>query len=387
MNKKIKFGELFLPLPKSKRMAKDACNSGIFPFFICSEVVKSSNYSDYKEEALILSTGGKANIHYCNSEFSASADTWVIKINSDQLDTKYAFYFLENKKKIIEEIGFQGSGLKHLNKDFIRDIAIPLPPLPQQKKIVEILSGIDNYLQKLYLQKIKLEITKNALQQELLTVKIGKFKSSSYGSIPSHWSELSLMEVVGKSNLQTGPFGSQLHAHEYRKYGIPVIMPQDMKECKVVIDKIARIPEERTIPLKKHKVKIGDLLFSRRGDIGRHVLITKKEEDWICGTGCLRIRPNENIDASFLSALLQSKFALEWLNLNAVGQTMLNLNTSILGQLPVLVPPIEEQKKISNIFNVVTRRLKSISNQILKIQNLKMGISADLLSGRKRVIV
>ena len=280
-----------------------------------------------------------------------------------------------------------GTTIAGLARSVLEATRVPLPPLTEQKKIAEILSEIDNYLQKLYLQKVKLETTKNALQQELLTVKIGKFKSSSYGSIPSHWSELSLMEVVGKSNLQTGPFGSQLHAHEYTNYGIPVIMPQDMKECEVAIDKIARIPEERTLPLKKHKVKIGDLLFSRRGDIGRHVLITKKEENWICGTGCLRIRPNENIDASFLSALLQSKFALEWLNLNAVGQTMLNLNTSILGQLPVLVPPIEEQKKISNIFNVVTRRLKSISNQILKIQNLKMGISADLLSGRKRVIV
>jgi len=264
---------------------------------------------------------------------------------------------------------------------------IELPSLPEQKKIAQIISGIDRCISAFTSQVNKLGIAKSALSNELISGLSESRKKSAYGLIPRHWSELTLGEVLGAANLQTGPFGSQLHAHEYTTEGIPVVMPQDMKNCTIVTSKIARITPARAESLAKHKVVPGDILFSRRGDIGRHAVVGVNESGWICGTGCLRARTEEKINAFFLSELLSHRFALEWLNANAVGQTMLNLNTGILSELPIIVPPMKEQEKIADSLVSINRMIEQISNQIVLAEKLKIAISADLLSGRKRVSV
>lgn len=288
-------------------------------------------------------------------------------------------------QQIIKDNTVFGTTVDRIPLQKMGDFEVLLPPLPEQKKIAEILSGIDCLLHSLTKQNQKLETTKAALSKELITGLSSRRKDSLYGQIPEHWHESTLGEVVGMANLQTGPFGSQLHADEYTNEGIPVVMPQDMKKCRVVTEKIARITPARAQSLKKHRIAPGDILFSRRGDIGRHALISSNESDWICGTGCLRVRTNDAINPGFLSELLRHRYALEWLNANAVGQTMLNLNTSILSELPVVVPPKAEQGKIANTLRSIDIRSGNISDQIALVQHLKTAISLELLSGHKRV--
>lgn len=302
------------------------------------------------------------------------------------IDKTFLHYLIDNSIPALAEES-HGSTMKHIKKSALSAFHLQIPPLPEQKKIAEILSGIDKYINVLRQEILKLDTAGNAFSKELLTEETNSSKDSLYGKIPSHWGESTLAEVLGGENLQTGPFGSQLHAHEYTREGIPIIMPQDMRNCAVITDKIARIPIERTSSLQKHKVEVGDILFSRRGDIGRHALISDNEKGWICGTGCLRARPRGRMNPMFLSELLGHRFALEWLNANAVGQTMLNLNTSILGQLPVIVPPIDEQKRIACFLDSISVRGKKIAGQAALAEKLKAALAADLLSGRKRVNV
>lgn len=304
--------------------------------------------------------------------------------NEELLDKRYLFHFLSANESKLASKG-TGSTVKGIRLEDLEQLPIFVPPLPEQKKIAEILSGIDCLLHSLTKQNQKLETTKAALSKELITGLSSCRKDSLYGQIPEHWHESTLGEVVGMANLQTGPFGSQLHADEYTNEGIPVVMPQDMKKCRVVTEKIARITPARAQSLKKHRIAPGDILFSRRGDIGRHALISSNESDWICGTGCLRVRTNDAINPGFLSELLRHRYALEWLNANAVGQTMLNLNTTILSELPVVVPPKAEQSRIANTLRSIDIRSSNISDQIALVQQLKTAISSDLLSGRKRV--
>ena len=85
------------------------------------------------------------------------------------------------------------------------------------------------------------------------------------GQIPAHWEVKRIRDIA--ESLQTGPFGSQLHAHEYTTEGVPVIMPQDILEGSVSVAQIVRIPAARADELKRHRVRIGDLIFARRGDL------------------------------------------------------------------------------------------------------------------------
>jgi len=315
---------------------------------------------------------------------------YTICTPTERLDANFAGYMLKDPQMVsVFRQRSQGlvSDTWNLKYESFAQIPCVIPPLPEQKKIAEILSGIDKYINVLRQEILKLDTAGNAFSKELLTEETNSSKDSLYGKIPSHWGESTLAEVLGGENLQTGPFGSQLHAHEYTREGIPVIMPQDMRNCAVITDKIARIPLERTTSLQKHKVEVGDILFSRRGDIGRHALISDNEKGWICGTGCLRARPRGRMNPMFLSELLGHRFALEWLNANAVGQTMLNLNTSILGQLPVIVPPIDEQKRIACFLDSISVRGKKIAGQAALAEKLKAALAADLLSGRKRVSI
>jgi len=100
-------------------------------------------------------------------------------------------------------------------------------------------------------------------------------------SIPVSWETGWLGEC--SRTIQTGPFGSQLHAEEYQADGIPVINPSNIIESKVVPDWEITISEEKARDLGRHRFKTGDLVFARRGEMGRCAAITANEEGWLCG--------------------------------------------------------------------------------------------------------
>ncbi len=112
------------------------------------------------------------------------------------------------------------------------------------------------------------------------------------GPIPSEWEYTTLGEACerGGGNIQTGPFGSQLHASDYVPLGIPSIMPQNIGDNRIVEDGIARIRPADAERLTRYLVRTGDIIYSRRGDVERRALVREREDGWLCGTGCLRVR-------------------------------------------------------------------------------------------------
>ena len=74
-------------------------------------------------------------------------------------------------------------------------------------------------------------------------------------------------------SVQTGPFGSQLHAADYSEHGTPVVMPQDMVEGRISTSRVARVGEHHLIALSRHRLEASDIVFSRRGDVTRLSLI------------------------------------------------------------------------------------------------------------------
>ena len=94
----------------------------------------------------------------------------------------------------------------------------------------------------------------------------------------------------GGGNIQTGPFGSQLHAADYVPVGIPSIMPENIGDNELSIGNIARITQEDADRLSRYIVREGDIVYSRRGDVERRALVRQAEDGWLCGTGCLRVR-------------------------------------------------------------------------------------------------
>lgn len=164
------------------------------------------------------------------------------------------------------------------------------------------------------------------------------------------WNESTLGDICdsGQGIIKTGPFGSQLHQSDYSDAGTPVVMPKDIVGGRVSESSIARVAEEHVERLSHHQLYPGDIVYGRRGDIGRCALVTPRESGWLCGTGCLRIHlGNGEVSPKFLFYFLNNPSTVDWIYNQAVGATMPNLNTGILRSIPVRYPARETQERIA----------------------------------------
>ena len=175
----------------------------------------------------------------------------------------------------------------------------------------------------------------------------------------SKWNCTTLGEIVasGGGKIQTGPFGSQLHASDYVEAGTPCIMPANMKDNRVNLSEIAFISEKDAKRLSQHLVEVGDIIYSRRGDVTQKALIRKDEAGYFCGTGCLLVRPGRRIEPEFLTYHLSTPSNQRWIVKHAVGATMPNLNTTILSEVPLRVPDKPTQQKIAGVLSALDTKI------------------------------
>jgi len=177
---------------------------------------------------------------------------------------------------------------------------------------------------------------------------------------PDSWRRTTLGGLAKESNggIQTGPFGSQLHASDYVENGIPSIMPKNITVDSIVTDEIARISLRDAERLSKYRVQTGDIVYSRRGDVEKCARVTDREDGWLCGTGCLRVRINSDVvSTEYLHAYLCLPVVRRWIVRHAVGATMPNLNTTILNSLPVIVPPRGEMERIADVWSNISCKI------------------------------
>ena len=176
----------------------------------------------------------------------------------------------------------------------------------------------------------------------------------------------------GKGRIQTGPFGSQLHESDYSADGTPVVMPADIVDGKVAVTRIARVTESHVERLKRHKLAKGDIVYGRRGDIGRQALVRDENIGWLCGTVCLKISLGDSpLISEFLHRYLSTKAVVSWIEGQAVGATMPNLNTGILERVPVFYPKDKTtQKKIAAILSAYDELIENNQRRIALLEKM-----------------
>lgn len=177
----------------------------------------------------------------------------------------------------------------------------------------------------------------------------------------TEWSAVTLAEVCAAAGggIQTGPFGSQLHASDYVTDGTPSVMPQNIGDNRISVAGIARVSDADLERLAKYTLRPGDIVYSRRGDVERRALVRDENHGWLCGTGCLRVRiPNQDVhDSRFISYALGLPESREWIVRHAVGATMLNLNTTILGGVPLRIPSVTQQRAIAEVLGALDDKI------------------------------
>ena len=187
------------------------------------------------------------------------------------------------------------------------------------------------------------------------------------------WQVRTLGEICDEVGgvIQTGPFGSQLHESDYVEEGVPVVMPKNIVDGRISTEDIARISEVDVKRLQRHVLAVGDIVYGRRGDIGRRALITERERGWLCGTGCLRVSLGDTVlDPTFLYYYLGESSVTNWIANQAIGATLPNLNTSILRSVSARHPSFPVQRRIGSILGAYDNLIENNARRIKILEEM-----------------
>ncbi|MBU4009998.1 MAG: restriction endonuclease subunit S, partial [Proteobacteria bacterium] len=181
-----------------------------------------------------------------------------------------------------------------------------------------------------------------------MTARMGEHtKHTVYGLMSARFESSPLVDLcIADGGVQTGPFGSQLHASDYVDYGTPIITVEHLGDNRIIHNNLPRVTDEDKDRLSRYTLVTGDIVFSRVGSVDRRAVVHPEEDGWLFSGRCLRIRPDKNkIDPGFLSWFFGFPGFQEHIRQIAVGATMPSLNTKILGDVPIYYPssPTEQQ--------------------------------------------
>ncbi|EFB4720728.1 restriction endonuclease subunit S [Escherichia coli] len=162
------------------------------------------------------------------------------------------------------------------------------------------------------------------------------------------------------TEVATGPFGSMISASEYISDGIPLINPSHMVNGKIIEDKEITVSMSKANQLDGYRIKSGDVVMARRGEMGRCALVTERENNWLCGTGSFVLKFSAEVNRQYILLMFQSKWVRGYLSGSSVGSTMVNLNHGILNKLPIMLPPPQEQSRVI----LMVDRLMALCDQL-----------------------
>lgn len=176
------------------------------------------------------------------------------------------------------------------------------------------------------------------------------------------------------AEIQTGPFGSQLHKEDYVDVGTPIVTVEHLG-CRVFSEQnLPMVSDTDKSRLSKYVLKKGDIVFSRVGSVDRCSFVGQKHDGWMFSGRCLRVRPSEEVDSLFLYYFFCLNTTKKFVRSIAVGATMPSINTKLLGEVEVVCPEIEEQRKIADILSKIDDKIEENQkiNENLEHQSLAL---------------
>lgn len=246
-----------------------------------------------------------------------------------------------------------GTTFKELSAKKLATVQVVIPSLEEQKSIVskieELFSRLDASVAELQTAKEKLKVYRQAVLKKA-------FASAMQTGV------VEISEIV--DDIRIGPFGTALHKADYISGGIPVINPQHISGLSINANTKVTISREKATELSPYRLEENDIIMGRRGEMGRVAPVTNAEVGWICGTGSIIFRLKPEYDSFFYAQILSAPDIVHYLEDNATGTTMKNLNENIVKHIPVPKITREMQKDIFSNLEAQTSVCDSIEQTI-----------------------
>lgn len=278
-----------------------------------------------------------------------------VAIFPKSINEKFAYYwFIDTDfKKYV-----RGGALPTLDIKSLKD-----KPFPSIDKSIQlaIVSELDKINELIRLKKEQLKDFGN-LAQSLFYEMFGDPVENEKGWEVKKIGDLALVK--------TGPFGSMLHKEDYICDGIPLVNPVHMKDFKIVPDLDFTISKEKASELENYLLKSNDVVFARRGDIGRCAIVSEAEQGFICGTGSLFVRFSKEIESIFIMYIIRCDSFSKHLISKAKGATMLNINSNTIADLRIPLPPLSLQRLFAQRIEQIEREKSEVQKSIQDLETL-----------------
>jgi type I restriction enzyme S subunit len=319
-----------------------------------------------------------------DEKYVYSMDLTKLIFNKAEVDSGFLFYYLTHSSmRRRMKAAAQGTNVLHLNHVIIRNFFIPLPPFPEQQKIAEILSTVDEAIQKTNEIIAKTERLKNGLMQELLTKGIGhkEFKDTEIGRIPKDW------EVVKLGDGKIAEIRGNRTINNIQKVAF---IPMELVPDHEIFAKY-EIRDLKDISSSTY-CEAGDLLLAKitpslengkQGIVPEDVpngfaLATTEVYPIVC----------KGINRLFLFYVLKFPKFRKILEFSMRGTTgRQRVPKDAVEKLKIPLPPDQEQQKIAEILSTVDKKLEIERKEKARLEKIKQGLMDLLLTGKVRVKV
>ena len=288
----------------------------------------------------------------------------------------------------------QGGTRLALKYESLSKFKIICPTLPEQKKIVSILTSVDEVIETTQKQIDKLQDLKKAIMNELLTKGIGhtEFKDSELGKIPKGWQIIKLSDINDQSDRYSftgGPFGSDLKSQDYTKKGVRIIQLQNIGDGQFLNKYKIYTSKEKADELKSCNIFPGDIIISKMGDpVARATIIPAFDTRYLMASDGIRLSINKiKYDIKFILESINHYTVRNQAELSSTGSTRKRIGLVELRKLKIAAPTFSEQKKIASIVKSIDKQIENKEEKLQQTQSLKKSLMQDLLTGKVRAKV
>ena len=306
--------------------------------YVTAEGVKNSASNIIPTGNIIIATRmalGKAAIN--TVDIAINQDLKALTC-SDKIDARYLLHFLCSKSSFLESLG-KGATVKGITLDVVKKLEIPLPPLPEQRRIAAILDKADAVRRK---RQETIRLTEEFLRSVFLDM-FGDPVTN-----PKGWEVGVLGEVVHSA--KDGPHISPKYSEE----GVPFLSTRHIKPGRIAWEDLKYLSqEEAEIQWKKCKPEKGDILYTKGGTTGIACAYNDGREVAVWVHVALLKTNHNKVDAVWLENMLNSQYCYQQSQGYTHGITNKDLGLKRMVKIQIYIPPLLEQKKFSRIVSKV----------------------------------
>jgi type I restriction enzyme, S subunit len=298
----------------------------------------------------------------------SSTEFWALSINPKVINKYFLRYLLlypSFRERFVTNTEAATKSRSRLKPFQLLSQQIPLPPMSEQRRIVEILDQADA----LRKQRIHANKVCDRILPDLFLKMFGDPATNPMG-----WDVVYVKDLFAKkrSGVKCGPFGSALKRDEYVNTGIPVWGIDNVKKNEFIESGSLFITEDKYKELTNYSVESGDILISRAGTVGRMCVAKPQQHPSIIGTNLIRLSLDKNKIIPDYFSCLCSYFSenINQLRASSDKNSYSFMNTNSIKSLQIPLPPIDLQKKYYNFLSTVVTIKNQSSNSENKLEKL-----------------